>query len=341
VGLALNGLFLTHAVAAEPIKIHVVVVTMFEVGEDTGDSPGEFQFWVEREKLEKVLPFPAGHGNLRLSNDERVLGLVTGMGTANASATITALGLDPRFDLSKAYWIIAGIAGVDPQDASLGSAAWANYVLDGDLARELDSREAPPDWPYGRLALGGKKPNERPARQSGTVVYELNPGLVEWAYQLTRELKLADNPAAASYRARYEGFPRAVLPAFVLKGDSLGSTTFWHGKIMNQWANDWVKLWTNGQGNYVMTNMEDSGTVTALSRLSKAGTIDFRRVLFLRTASNYDMQAPGQAAADSLLAPFAGFLPSLESAHQVGSAVLHALLAQWDKWEGTVPGDTR
>lgn len=339
--LALLAIFLTNAVAAEPIKIKVVVVAMFESGNDTGDRPGEFQFWVEREKLEKVLPFPGGYRQLRLSNDESVLGVVTGMGVTNASTTIMALGLDSRFDLSKAYWIIAGIAGVDPDDASLGSAAWANYVLDGDLVRELDSREAPADWPYGRLALGGKRPNERPARESDTVVYQLNASLVDWAYQLTKDLKLMDTPEAATYRARYKGFPKAVLPPFVLKGDSLGSSTYWHGKIMNQWANDWVKLWTKGQGNYVMTNMEDNGTVTALSRLSKAGKVDFRRVLVLRTASNYSMQAPGQAAAESVFAEYAGGLPSLESAHKVGSAVLHELLRNWAKWESSVPGDQR
>ena len=30
-----------------------------------------------------------------------------------------ALGLDPRFDLSQAYWMVAGIAGIDPEDALL------------------------------------------------------------------------------------------------------------------------------------------------------------------------------------------------------------------------------
>jgi purine nucleoside permease len=34
-----------------------------------------------------------------------------------------ALGLDPRFDLTKAYWLVAGIAGIDPADGSLGCAA--------------------------------------------------------------------------------------------------------------------------------------------------------------------------------------------------------------------------
>jgi purine nucleoside permease len=321
------------------MKIKAVVVAMFESGEDTGDRPGEFQLWVEREKLDKILLFPAGHRPLRLSNDGSVLGVVTGAGVTNATATIMALGLDPRFDLSKSYWIVAGIAGVDPNDASLGSAAWATHVLDGDLARELDSREAPSNWPYALVPMGAKRPNERPTRQTDTVVYQLNPDLVEWAYQLTKDLKLMDTPEAAAYRARYKGFPKAVVPPFVLKGDSLGSSTYWHGKVLNQWANDWVKLWTNGQGNYVMTNMEDNGTVTALSRLSKTGRADLRRVLVLRTGSNYDMQAPGQTAAESAFAAYAGGLPSLEAAHKVGSTVLHELLKNWSKWENTIPRD--
>ena len=52
--LALPALSSGHlsAPAAVPpvaaIRIKVVIVTMFERGEDTGDTPGEFQLWVER-----------------------------------------------------------------------------------------------------------------------------------------------------------------------------------------------------------------------------------------------------------------------------------------------------
>jgi purine nucleoside permease len=38
-----------------------------------------------------------------------------------------ALGMDPRFDLSQAYWLVAGIAGVNPLEASIGSAAWVEW----------------------------------------------------------------------------------------------------------------------------------------------------------------------------------------------------------------------
>ncbi len=34
-----------------------------------------------------------------------------GGGIANAAASVMALGYDPRFDLRRAYWLIAGIAG--------------------------------------------------------------------------------------------------------------------------------------------------------------------------------------------------------------------------------------
>jgi purine nucleoside permease len=38
---------------------------------------------------------------------------------------LMALLLDPRFDFTKTYWLFTGISGVDPQVASVGSAAWA------------------------------------------------------------------------------------------------------------------------------------------------------------------------------------------------------------------------
>src|SRR5271170_2631181 len=90
---------------ASPIQVKVVVVTMFERGEDTGDAPGEYQLWVDREHLDQVIPLPAGYHHVRLNKDG-VLGMLTGVGTAKAAASVMALGTDPRFDLSKAYWIV-------------------------------------------------------------------------------------------------------------------------------------------------------------------------------------------------------------------------------------------
>lgn len=327
--------------AARPIPIKVVVVTMFERGADTGDEPGEFQYWVEREKLDRIFPFPQGNRDLRL-NRQGILGVVTGIGTAKAAATIMALGLDPRFDLKKAYWVVAGIAGIDPADGSLGSAAWAEWVVDGDLGHEIDAREIPRDWKTGYVPLRKSKPYELPRRVPDEgESYHLNPALVEWAYQLTKEVKLEDTEAMRQRREQFEA-PNARRPPFVLKGDTLSSMTFWHGKLMNEWANDWVKYHTDGQGNYVTTAMEDTGTLQALTFLSQAGRVDLGRVLVLRAASNYDQPRPGLSAAESLaetkIGQYSAYLSALDAAWRVGHVVVEELVQHWDRYRERPPG---
>lgn len=330
------------ASAAEIIRPKVVVVTMFEAGKDTGDHPGEFQFWVEREKLTQVLPFPQGYRDLRMNADGSVVGVVTGVGTAKSAATIMALGLDPRFDFSKTYWLVAGIAGIDANDGALGAAVWAEWLVDGDLGHEIDAREMPAGWTTGYIPLRKKKPYELPADRSEGEAYRLDPGFVEWAYQLTKDTPLADTEAMQKRRALYTGYPKAQRPPLVMKGDNLASMTYWHGKVLNQWANDWVKYFSDGAGNYVTTAMEDTGTMQSLTFLARAKKVDVRRVLVLRTASNFDMQWPGGDAAESLsgekLGPgYSAYLPSLEAAHRVGSVVVHELVKNWARYEDAVP----
>src|SRR5262250_1556324 len=174
----------------KPIPIKIVVVTAFERGEDLGDAPGEFQLWVEREHLDQILDLPSGYRHLRMNKDG-VLAIVTGVGTAKAAASVMAVGLDPRFDLTKAYWIVAGIGGGDPADVSLGSAVWADHVIDGDLAFELDSRQIPEGWPTGYVPLRKSVPYEQPVRtELEGEVYTLNADLVGWAFQLTKSTPL-------------------------------------------------------------------------------------------------------------------------------------------------------
>lgn len=166
---------------------------MFQTGEDTGSTPGEYHLWVQREHLDQVFPLPAGNHNVRMNKDG-VLGMLTGVATAKAAASVMALGLDPRFDLTKAYWVIAGIGGGDPADVSLGSAVWANHVLDGDLGYEIDAREIPKDWPTGFVPMHKSTPYEQPVNSElEGEVYTLNQDLVAWAYGLTKDIPLADS----------------------------------------------------------------------------------------------------------------------------------------------------
>jgi purine nucleoside permease len=329
--------------AGRPLPIKVVIITLFEIGEDTGDKPGEFQFWVERAKLNRSLAVPGTYRPVRY-RDDGVLAICTGGGIARSAACINALALDPRFDFSRAYWLTAGIAGIDPADGTIGSAVWAEHVVDGDLAYEIDARETPPEWSTGYLPLGKTEPFEGPRKDLiGQVAYPLNRGLVDWAYQLTKDLPLDENEVMIKNRSRYTDFPLAVGSPRVLKGDNLASSTFWHGRLMNRWANNWVKYWTDGTGNYVTTAMEDSGTLQSLTFLAEAGKVDRQRVLVLRTASNFDLQPPGKTAAESLKEENSGnysaYIPSLEAAYRVGSKVVEELVGKWSSYEKQIPGN--
>lgn len=322
------------------IPVKVVVVTMFEIGNDTGDVPGEFQHWVEGEHLTHRFALPAAYHDA-LMNDDGVLGIVTGIGTARAAATIMALGSDARFDLSHAYWLIAGIGGIDPQMGSLGSAVWSDWIVDGDIAHEIDPREAPKDWKTGYVPLRKSVPYEGPRTDDNGVVFHLDTQLVTWAYTLTRDTPLPDTSTITARRAAYLG-DNARRPPFVLRGDNLSAGTFWHGKLLNQWARDWVKYQTDGKGTYAICGMEDTGTLQSLTWLARDGRVDIRRVLVLRTASNYDQQREGISAAESLketkIVQYGAFLPSLDTAYRVGDRVVRSLVANWTADRDTLPG---
>ena len=328
------------AARPRPIAVKVVVVAMFEVGADTGDAPGELQYWVERDHLDRVYPLSAGYHAVRM-NGEGEMAVLTGQGTAHAAATIMALGLDPRFDLSRAYWIVAGIAGASPERASLGSAVWARWVVDGDMGYEIDAREMPHGWGSGFVPLRKAKPFEVPAVPLDGQVYALNRGLAEWAFNLTRATPLADSEHLQEIRGHFDG-AAAQRPPFVTMGDELSSSTYWHGKLFDAWAAEWVRYFTAGQGEFVTTAMEDTGTLQSLQFLANAGRVDGQRILVLRTVSNYDRQPREMSAAESLgnqrVSKFGAYLPSLESTYKVGHVVVNELLMHWPRYERTAIG---
>jgi len=325
-----------------PLPVKVVVVSLFEIGKDEGDVAGEFQLWKARAHLDTRIPFPQSFHDLWYNPDTQVLGMVTGIGTARSTAAMMALGLDQRFDLSKSYVLVAGIAGIDPEDASIGSVAWARYVVDGDLAHEIDAREIPADWKTGYFPRSAKGPNDMAGKPdpSGGEMFAINPGLETWAYNLTRDIELPDSPAIATERAKFVDYPHAQEPPFVLEGEQLSAMTFWHGKLLTDWANGWVRYWTSGKGEFVTSAMEDTGVLQAATYLSEIDRLDRDRVLVLRAGSNYTMPPPGVDAASYLLREnegYAGLEAAVENLYTVGSKVVDEIVTHWDKYRDLPP----
>ena len=326
----------------DPLPVKVVVVTMFEIGDDTGDRAGEFQLWKERRNLTEVLPFH-GWRDLHYDPKDDLLVMVTGIGTARSASAVMALGMDDRFDLSRAYWLVVGIAGIDPEDAPVGSAVWAEYLVDGDLGHHIDAREIPEEWPFGyfpRYTMGPFDP-DRP--EPTGELYRLNPCFAEWAFQLTKHIEIPDDASVQRERALYTEHPKAQGKPLVLKGDHIAALTFWHGELLNDWANQLVEYWTDGEGNMVTSAMEDTGTYLSLTWLDKIARVDKDRVMVLRTGSNYTMQPPSRTAAENLLKEtkgykYAGLEVAVEAGYIVGSQVVDELISNWDIYETSVPG---
>lgn len=100
---------------APPRALKVLTVLMFEP---------EAAPWIAPLRLgESVLIAGLLHESPALRcNAGDVCLLVTGMGHANAAGSTLAVALDPRLDLTRTYFLVAGIAGIDPAQGTLGAA---------------------------------------------------------------------------------------------------------------------------------------------------------------------------------------------------------------------------
>jgi purine nucleoside permease len=335
----------TLAAPPAPIAVKVVIVTTFEADYDnpngTGVTPGEAQHWITGFHLDTLVPLPAAFRPVRM-NADGVLELMTGMATARAAASTMALGLDSRFDLSKAYWILAGTAGIDPARASQGSAAWAEWVVDGDISNAIDPREIPPGWPDGHIPWDQNTPFDPPGSNIGQF-YHLNGRLVHWAFGLTRNTPIPDSEGMRKFRSFFTDFPEARRPPFVLIGDTLASATYWQGTLNTAWARRWVKLYTGGKGVFTTTACEDSGFMQTITFLGKAGRVDPNRVLVLRAGSDYCVPRPGVTSAESIQygtdKAYMAEGEAFASLYAVGSVVVREWVRGWDTYRDQIPGN--
>lgn len=319
--------------SAAPREIKALVITMF--------GP-EAEPWIERFKLEEAITVPGlspDYPALRCNADDVCL-VTTGMGHANAAASTLAVTLDPRFDLRKTYFLVTGISGIDPTQGTLGTAAWARWLVDVGIAHEIDAREMPKGWKNGYYGILTKGPGEKPKLEYRTEVARVDEALLQKVLALTKDAPLQDSDAARAYRARYPRAP-ANQPPRVTQCDTLGGDTWWHGHKLGEHARAWTKLLTDGQGSYCTTQQEDNATYNALERAAAAGKVDMKRLAVLRTGSNFDRPYPGQSAHASLIASTTGatggFMPATHNLPAVAGIVVRDIVAHWAEWREGVP----
>lgn len=316
-----------HAQTPRPVK--VMIISMFGPEADP---------WVAPLKLDQRVAIPGlstDYPELRCNADEVCL-LTTGMGHANAAASVLAATLTPQLDLRKTYFLVAGIAGIDPAQGTIGSAAWARWLVDFGIAHEIDAREMPKGWKSGYFGVLTKGPGIKPKFDYRTEAFQLDEKLLQKALALTRDVALDDNDQARAYRKHYPKAP-ANQPPRVIQCDTLGGDTWWHGHRLGQHARDWTQLLTDGQGVYCTTQQEDNATYNALARAAAAGKVDLKRLAVLRTGSNFDRPYPGQSAHASITAESGGFMPATQNLYRVGSVLVNDIVVRWSQWQDGVP----
>ena len=153
-----------------------------------------------------------------------------------------------------------------------------------------------------------RRRGEKAELRYGDEVYRLNEDLLQAAFRLTKDVELADSDAAKAYRAKYAE-ASATAPPQVSICDTISSDTWWHGARLGAAMEAYAKLVTDGEANPCTTQQEDNATLTALERGAEANLVDFNRIAILRTASNFDREAPGQSAAEFAQSPLRRLSP--------------------------------
>ncbi|GAP89479.1 putative purine nucleoside permease [Rosellinia necatrix] len=321
----------SHAVNTK-IAPQIFILAMFHKEAEnwlSGDS--EFNF-------SRSVPLPGlsrGYGDVKVTEDGRVCLLILGTALINAALSIAALVSSGEFDLVKTYFLISGIAGVNPRQATIGSVAFAKFVVQVDTQQEFDARQISPSWSTGYVPSGAASPATFPLLLHGSEVFELNEELRRRAMLLTSGVSLVDSERSQEIRALFAGslddkYHPATLRPSIIKGDTLSANTFWHGNLLSDAMGNTSSAYTNGKAQYVVTAQEDSAVLAAMLRAALQHQVDFSRIIVTRSGSNFDrgchdnepipvpLTLDPQVAADAL-----------RNLYLAGTKIVHGILEGW------------
>ena len=247
---------------------------------------------------------------------------------------MASLVRSPKFDLTTTYFMVAGIAGVNPEVASICSVTFAKYAVQVALQYEFSQFEIPTNFTSGYIPLGAHTPQQYPSSIYGTEVFEFNQNLQHIAATMARTAVLNDSADAVAYRANYAAstaFTAGAAAPAVYECDVATSDVYYSGDILSTAFGNFTTLVTNGSGVYCTTAQEDNATGEALLRAAINKLVDFSRVIVMRTASDFDRPYPGEAATTNLFwANQGAFEPAVMNIYLAGIKVVTGILDGWD-----------
>ena len=281
-----------------PIIPKFMIISMYDQEGDVWYGIPDFDLLAHNVTVTGLSPlFPAVH----CTDNYDICQLTTGEGEINAAGTIASLTRSDSFDLTKTYFMIAGIAGISPYQGTSADVTFARYAVQVALQYELDARERPENFSTGYFPQGSYSPNQYPQELYGTEVFEVNDALRKIAVMAAKKAELNDTAAAQAYRANYAVGLAARSAPSVRECDVATSDNYFYGALLGDAFSDYTHLLTNGSGVYCTTAQEDNATLESLLRGAAAHLVDFARIIVMRTASDFDRPYPGQSELQGLL----------------------------------------
>ncbi|KAK6454162.1 purine nucleoside permease [Scheffersomyces xylosifermentans] len=311
-------------------KPKVFIVSMFELERDPWLEALDFAHNITIPGLSPI------YSTIYCTTNYTICQATAGEGEINAASSLTALTLNPLFDLSKTYWLLAGISGGEPTQVTTGSATFAKYAIQVGLQYQIDYRDyinTDPNWLTGYIPYGADNPYSYPGNVYGTEVFELNEKLRDRALELASSVEL-DNGTAKNeeFRQLYKE-EAATSPPAVVGCDVLTSDNYFTGNVLNDYFANLTKLMTNGSATYCSTAQEDNASLEVFTRMEKYGLIDYERIVVLRTISNFSRPPPSMA--NDTVKFFTdtdkgGIGHSLTNLVNAGFPFIHDVISHWD-----------
>jgi purine nucleoside permease len=306
--------------SVQVIPVKVLVIAMFERGKNSDDSPGEFQDWYERYFIDSKSYTIVGHPNKLFFNEEKgIAGIVSGTAKVFSAATTAVLLKDPQFNWDNTYIIATGCAGGPVDRTTLGDVVWAYELVDFDLGHHMMESDAGPNDPLFIRA------------HNSNAFMTLNKNLVDWAYNLTKNITLENSAEAAEFKKNYGIEESEEIPS-VRIGLSITADNYWAGNKIRDEVEKAVKLY-EAETPYMVTQMEDIAIAAVAERFNKLD-----RLLVIRDVTDFDTPYEGQRAIEVFNSTWGGIFDiAMKNNVLVGSVVVDELINNWDKYKDKIP----
>lgn len=274
------------ACSSSPKKtaLRMLIIPKFEVGEMSGDFPGEAQLFYEKycpgcEEIE--IPHMPLTAHFYLNEKNGVGLLVTGSGKTAAALSLTTLLSSELYDCSDTRIVSVGCGGGSTGNCTLGDVILVTAACDYDLGHHVDTHEKEnssshvmwfPDDSYAEYAYK-----------------TLHADLCEKAYEMIKDCPLRTTEEAKQVmRENFAAYKEeAILPA-VRKGTALTGDNFWKG-IYGHATADFIADYYGCPDPYSVTEMEE----IAIANTAECFDL-LDRLISLRVIVNMDLFMKGE-----------------------------------------------